>query len=58
VSPGEGPDPLLGVDLAAPTRPGSEELQSITPALVAGTSLVVALAGWGCSACWSGSPRC
>jgi hypothetical protein len=38
-------DPLLGVDLAAPTRPGSEELQSITPALVAGTSLVVALAG-------------
>jgi hypothetical protein len=40
-------DPLLGVDLAAPTRPGSEELQSITPALVAGTSLVTALAGWG-----------
>jgi hypothetical protein len=40
-------DPLLGVDLAAPTRPGSEELQSITPALVAGTSLVAALAGWG-----------
>jgi hypothetical protein len=39
-------DPLLGVDLAAPTRPGSEELLSITPALVAGTSLVVALAGW------------
>jgi Family of unknown function (DUF6069) len=39
-------DPLLGVDLAAPTRPGSEELMSITPALVAGTSLVVALAGW------------
>jgi hypothetical protein len=39
-------DPLLGVDLAAPTRPGSQELQSITPALVAGTSLVVALAGW------------
>jgi len=27
-------DPLLGVDLAAPTRPGSEELQSITPAFV------------------------
>jgi len=40
-------DPLLGVELAAPTRPGSEELQSITPALVAGTSLVIALAGWG-----------
>jgi Family of unknown function (DUF6069) len=40
-------DPLLGVELAAPTRPGSEELQSITPALVAGTSLVVALAAWG-----------
>src|SRR5215218_7560286 len=40
-------DPLLGVDLAAPTRPGSEELQSITPALFAGTSLVAALAGWG-----------
>ena len=40
---------LLGhaIDLAAPTRPGSEELQSITPALVAGTSLVTALAGWG-----------
>jgi Family of unknown function (DUF6069) len=40
-------DPLLGVDLAAPTRPGSEELVSITPALVAGTSLITALAGWG-----------
>jgi Family of unknown function (DUF6069) len=39
-------DPLLGVDLAAPTRPGSQQLQSITPALVAGTSLVAALAGW------------
>jgi hypothetical protein len=39
--------PLFGVDLAAPTRPGSEELQSITPALVAGTGLVIALAGWG-----------
>jgi hypothetical protein len=39
-------DPLLGVDLAAPARPGSKELMSITPALVAGTSLVVALAGW------------
>jgi len=38
---------LLGVDLAAPTRPGSEQLQSITPALVAATSLVIALAGWG-----------
>ena len=40
-------DPLLGVDLAAPTRPGSQQLLSITPALVAGTSLVAALAGWG-----------
>ena len=40
-------DPLLGIDLAGPTRPGSQELMSITPALVAGTSLVVALAGWG-----------
>jgi hypothetical protein len=40
-------DPLLGVDLADPARPGSEELQSITPALVAGTGLVAALAGWG-----------
>lgn len=39
-------DPLLGIDLAGPTRPGSQELMSITPALVAGTSLVVALAGW------------
>jgi Family of unknown function (DUF6069) len=39
-------DPLLGVDLIVPTRPGSEELMSITPVLVAGTSLVVALAGW------------
>ena len=39
-------DPLLGFDLAGPTRPGSQELMSITPALVAGTSLVVALAGW------------
>ena len=39
-------DPLLGVELAAPTKPGSEELQPITPALVAGTSLVAALAGW------------
>jgi Family of unknown function (DUF6069) len=40
-------DPLLGVELAAPTRPGSKQLLSITPALVAGTSLVAALAGWG-----------
>jgi Family of unknown function (DUF6069) len=40
-------DPLLGVDLAAPTGPGSEELLSITPVLVAGTSLIIALAGWG-----------
>ena len=39
-------DPLLGIDLTAPTAPGSQELQPITPALVAGTSLVVALAGW------------
>jgi Family of unknown function (DUF6069) len=39
-------DPLLGIDLTALTAPGSEELQPITPALVAGTSLVVALAGW------------
>jgi hypothetical protein len=39
-------DLLLGIDLTAPTRPGSQELMSITPALVAGTSLVVALAGW------------
>jgi Family of unknown function (DUF6069) len=39
-------DPLLGIDLTAPTAPGSEELMSITPALVAGTSLAVALAGW------------
>jgi hypothetical protein len=39
-------DPLLGIDLTAPTGPGSEELQSITPALVAGTSLVAALASW------------
>jgi hypothetical protein len=40
-------DPLLGVELAAPTRPGSQQLQPITPALVAATSLVAALAGWG-----------
>ena len=40
-------DPLLGVELAAPTRPGSKQLLSITPALVAGTSLAAALAGWG-----------
>jgi hypothetical protein len=39
-------DPLLGIDLTGTTRPGSQELMSITPALVAGTSLVVALAGW------------
>jgi Family of unknown function (DUF6069) len=39
-------DPLLGIDLVGTTRPGSEELMSITPALIAGTSLVVALAGW------------
>ena len=39
-------DPLLGIDLIGTTRPGSQELMSITPALVAGTSLVVALAGW------------
>jgi Family of unknown function (DUF6069) len=40
-------DPLLGIDLTGPTVPGSEELQSITPAMVAGGSLVAALAGWG-----------
>jgi hypothetical protein len=40
-------DPLLGVELAAPIRPGSQQLLSITPALVAATSLVAALAGWG-----------
>jgi Family of unknown function (DUF6069) len=40
-------DPLLGIDLAGPTAPGSEELQSITPAMVAGGSLIAALAGWG-----------
>jgi hypothetical protein len=40
-------DPLLGVELAAPTRPGSQELLSITPGLVAATSLAAALAGWG-----------
>jgi Family of unknown function (DUF6069) len=39
-------DPLLGIDLVGTTRPGSEELMSITPALIAGTSLAVALAGW------------
>jgi hypothetical protein len=39
-------DPLLGIDLTGTTAPGSQELMSITPALVAGTSLVVALAGW------------
>jgi hypothetical protein len=40
-------DPLLGIDLTTPTGPGSQELQHLTPALVVGTSLVVALAGWG-----------
>lgn len=39
-------DPLLGIDLTGPTAPGSEELQSITPAMVAGGSLIAALAGW------------
>ena len=39
-------DPLLGIDLTGTTRPGSQELMSITPALVAGASLAVALAGW------------
>jgi hypothetical protein len=39
-------DPLLGIDLTAPTGPGSQQLQPITPAIVAGTSLVAALAGW------------
>jgi hypothetical protein len=32
-------DPLLGIDLTGTTRPGSQQLQPITPALVAG-------AGW------------
>jgi Family of unknown function (DUF6069) len=40
-------DPLLGVALVAPTRLGSQELLSITPGLVAATSLAAALAGWG-----------
>jgi hypothetical protein len=39
-------DPLLGIDLTGPTVPGSEELMSISPAMVAGGSLVAALAGW------------
>jgi hypothetical protein len=39
-------DPLLGIDLVGSTAPGSEELQPITPAMVAGGSLVAALAGW------------
>ena len=39
-------DPLLGIDLTGPTAPGSEQLQPITPAMVAGGSLVAALAGW------------
>jgi hypothetical protein len=39
-------DPLLGIDLTGTTRPGSQQLQPITPALVAGASLAVALAGW------------
>jgi Family of unknown function (DUF6069) len=38
--------PLLGVHITAPTRPGAPELQPITPAIVAATSLVAALAGW------------
>lgn len=29
-------DPLLGVDLAAPTTPGSQQLQPVTPALIPG----------------------
>jgi hypothetical protein len=40
-------DPLLGIDLKTPTGPGSQEVEPLTPALVVGTSLVVALAGWG-----------
>ena len=39
-------DPLLGIDLTGPTVPGSQELQPITPAMVAGGSLAAALAGW------------
>ena len=39
-------DPLLGIDLTGPTAPGSEQLQPITPAKVAGGSLIAALAGW------------
>src|SRR5918998_4152000 len=39
-------DPLLGIDLTGPTAPGSEQLQPITPAMVAGGSLIAALAGW------------
>jgi hypothetical protein len=39
-------DPLLGIDLTAPTAPGSQQLQPITPAIVASASLVAALGGW------------
>jgi hypothetical protein len=39
-------DPLLGIHLTGPTAPGSQQLQPITPAMVAGGSLVAALAGW------------
>jgi hypothetical protein len=39
-------DPLLGINITAPTRPGSPQLQPITPAIVAATSMIVALAGW------------
>ena len=40
-------DPLLGIDLTGTTAPGSQQLQPITPAMVAGASLVTGLAGWG-----------
>jgi ABC-type Na+ efflux pump permease subunit len=39
-------DPLLGIDLTGPTAPGSQQLQPIAPAMVAGASLVTGLAGW------------
>lgn len=38
-------DPLLGIDLKYPSGPGGQQLQPLTPALVVGTSLAVALAG-------------
>jgi Family of unknown function (DUF6069) len=39
-------DPLLGIDLTGTTAPGSQQLRPITPAMVAGASLVTGLAGW------------